>query len=96
MFAGIGLDNYFPQEMGGIFLCLQHRNQEAGKATEKEDLFHDSDKLTGGPTGSPLKSKKIKIISPSKWDYRYITNYLREGYQKKIKSFHLEFGNIKA
>jgi hypothetical protein len=82
--------------MGGVFLSLQHRNQEAGKTTEKEDLFHDSDKLMGGPTGSLLKSKNIKFISPFKWDYRYITNYLWKGYQKKIKSFHLEFGNIKA
>jgi hypothetical protein len=73
--------------VGGIFLCLQNRNQEAHKATEKEDLFHDSDKLTGGPTGTPLKSKNIKIISPSKWDYRYITNCLWKGYQKKNKKF---------
>jgi len=38
----------------------------------------------------------IKIISPSKWDYRYIMAGLWAGYQKKIKSFPLEFGNIKA
>jgi hypothetical protein len=50
----------------------------------------------GGPTGSLLKSKNIKIISSSKWDYRYITSYLWKGYQKKNKKFHLEFGNIKA